>query len=137
MAGRAISEDDRPPIVRRCPGLNLEDMESRPAPTSMDKTRPARTKTAGSKRISRTHSSNLLRFSAPRLPDQKPALGVRYRVVEQKSERRQHDDPGEDRIYVEGAFCLQDHVAHPFRRAKIFAHHRADKSEPDGVVQAG
>src|SRR5712671_3856806 len=93
-------------------------------------------KTPGSKRRSRTHSSNLLRFPAPRLPDKKPALGVRYGVVQQECERSQHQDPGEHRIDIEGTFRLEDHVAHTFRRAEVFAHDGAHKCESNRVVQA-
>src|SRR3989441_2253760 len=89
------------------------------------------------KSCSRSSASHLLGLPAARLPDQQPAFGERHRPVEQQGECGQDRNPGEHRVDVEGAFRLQDQVAHAARRAEIFADHRADEGEANGVVQAG
>src|SRR5260221_336365 len=74
-------------------------------------------------------ASDLLGFAAARLPYEKAALGERDRPIQQQRKCRKDQNAGKNGVDVEGAFRLQDEVAHAARRAQVLADHRADERE--------
>src|SRR5260221_493726 len=81
-------------------------------------------------------ASDLLGFAAARLPYEKAALGERDRPIQQQRKCRKDQNAGKNGVDVEGAFRLQDEVAHAARRAQVLADHRADERESNRIVQA-